>query len=111
MVRGVTISKNELPLAIRITLITRMMVGFMGMNLDSTSSKAIPTIDKITMPTSNRFHLRRTNIYDMSENFIDSAEEKITRICLLTYLSLTYKRKPKATNFIADSKTKTAVKK
>jgi hypothetical protein len=48
------------PLAIRNTLITRMIVGLIGMILDSTSSSTMPTIDRITMTTSSWFHLKRT---------------------------------------------------
>lgn len=47
----------NLPLAILNTLITRIIVGLMGMILDSTSSKTIPTTDKNTIPMSNWFHL------------------------------------------------------
>lgn len=46
------------PLAIRITRITRMMVGFIGMIFDSTSSSVIPTMDSMTMPMSSMFHLQ-----------------------------------------------------
>lgn len=45
------------PLAIRITLITRMIVGLIGMIFDSTSSNVIPTMDRMTMPMSRMFHL------------------------------------------------------
>lgn len=35
------------------------MVGFIGMILDSTSSSAIPTIERITIPMSSWFHLKK----------------------------------------------------
>lgn len=51
--------KINLPLAILRTRITRIMVGFIGMILDSTSSSAIPTIERITIPMSSWFHLKK----------------------------------------------------
>lgn len=50
---------KNVPLAIRITLITRMMVGFIGMIFDSTSSNVMPTMDSMTIPMSSMFHLRK----------------------------------------------------
>lgn len=47
------------PLAIRMTLITRMMVGLIGMIFDSTSSSVMPTMDSMTIPMSSKFHLER----------------------------------------------------
>ena len=43
----------------RITLITLMMVGLMGMTFDFISSSTMPTIERMTMPTSSWFHLRQ----------------------------------------------------
>ena len=50
-------SSSDLPLAMRRTRMTRMMVGFMGIIPDSISSKTIPTIERKTMATSSWFHL------------------------------------------------------
>ena len=44
--------------AIRNTRITRIIVGLIGIILDSTSSNTMPTTDSITIPTSNWFHLQ-----------------------------------------------------
>lgn len=55
----------HIPLAIRITLITRMMVGLIGIIFDSTSSNVIPTMDKTTMPMSSKFHLEK-NKHDLT---------------------------------------------
>ena len=46
-----------LPLAIRRTRMTRIMVGFIGIKSDFNSSSTIPKTDKNTMATSNWFHL------------------------------------------------------
>ena len=50
--------KCTVPLAIRRTRITRMMVGLMGIKSDSNSSITIPTTERNTIPTSNWFHLK-----------------------------------------------------
>lgn len=42
-----------IPLAIRITLITLIIVGLIGIMFDSISSKMIPTIERTTISTSN----------------------------------------------------------
>lgn len=50
--------QNEIrPLAILRTLMTLMMVGFIGMKPAFTSSRAIPATDRMTMAMSNWFHL------------------------------------------------------
>jgi hypothetical protein len=36
---------------------TLMIVGLIGMIFDSNSSNTMPTMDKITIPTSSWFHL------------------------------------------------------
>ena len=67
--------------AILATLMTRIIVGLIGIMLDSISSRRIPTIDRITMMTSSRFH------------------------CSFMYLLI-----PRAYNFMNASSMKTAVK-
>ena len=49
--------RKFLPLAIRRTLMTLMIVGLIGIILDSSSSRTMPITDKITIRTSNWFHL------------------------------------------------------
>ena len=51
-----------LPLAILRTLMTRMMVGLMGMRSDLSSSRTMPRIERITITTSNWFHLQRGRV-------------------------------------------------
>ena len=47
-----------LPLAILSTLITRIIVGLIGIRSLFISSSMIPTTDRITMITSSWFHLK-----------------------------------------------------
>ena len=46
-----------LPLVIRKTRITRMMVGFIGKFEVASSSKIIPATDRTTISMSKQFHL------------------------------------------------------
>ena len=48
----------NLPLAIRKTLMARMIVGLMGINPDLISSRIMPIIDSMTIPISRRFQLQ-----------------------------------------------------
>lgn len=61
----------HIPRAIRITLITRMMVGLIGIIFDSTSSNVIPTMDKMTMPMSSKFHLEKNRHKIFYERFCE----------------------------------------
>lgn len=47
-----------LPLAILSTLMTLIMVGFIGMTLVFISSRIIPTMERITIKISSWFHLQ-----------------------------------------------------
>lgn len=49
-----------LPLAMRSTLMARMIVGLMGINPDLISSRIIPIIDSMTIAISSRFQLQST---------------------------------------------------
>ena len=68
--QGIKIASRKvwcLPLAIRKTRITRMMVGLMGIRSDSSSSITMPTTERNTIPTSSWFHLNlQQNIYKHS---------------------------------------------
>jgi len=50
--------KLNIPLAIRSTLMARMIVGLMGINPDLISSRIIPIIDSMTIAISRRFQLQ-----------------------------------------------------
>ena len=52
-------SIQALPRAILNTLMTRRIVGLMGIISDLSSSSTMPKTDKITMKTSNWFHLQK----------------------------------------------------
>ena len=47
------------PLAMRSTLMTRMMVGLIGMTLVLISSRTIPTMERMTMRISSWFQRSR----------------------------------------------------
>jgi len=56
-------SGDHEPRAMRNTLMTRMIVGLMGMNPVSISSRTIPAMDSITIAKSNWFHLTKQYIH------------------------------------------------
>ncbi len=51
------------PLVMRRILITRIIVGLIGIDTVSISSRAIPTKDRITMKKSNLFQLKSTSFH------------------------------------------------
>jgi len=55
------IQETTLPRAIRRTLITRMIVGLIGMTPDFISSRMIPAIERKTMAMSSWFHLEKNS--------------------------------------------------
>jgi hypothetical protein len=54
-----------------------MIVGFIGMILDSTSSSTMPTIDRITMTTSSWFHLQK-NYHELVKYLLQIQQEHFT---------------------------------
>jgi len=61
-------NKIKLPLAIRSTLMARMIVGLIGINPDFISSRIIPIIDSMTIAISRRFQLEQTHPISQSES-------------------------------------------
>ena len=51
------------PLAIRNTLMTRIMVGLIGIISDLSSSRTMPTTERMTMATSSWFHLQKRALF------------------------------------------------
>ena len=55
---------------------TRMMVGLMGMRSDLSSSRTMPRIERITITTSNWFHLG-TKVRGLNERFVLAGDSNV----------------------------------